>query len=82
MENLTKIHSERVREGSLVWINLNTSNPQKYADDIRGYVNSIVSLDTFRSKDYGVNTILKITIDNNDEPSNPITGYLKEVIQY
>lgn len=77
-----KIHSERIREGSLVWINLNTRNPQKYADEIRGYVNSIVSLDTFRSKDYGVNIILKITIDNNDEPSKPITGYLEEVIRY
>ena len=77
-----KIHSEKVRKGSLVWVNLNTINPQKYADDIRGYVDSIVSLDTFRSKDYGVDSILKITIDNNDEPSKPITGYLKEVIRY
>ena len=77
-----KIHSTKVRKGSLVWVNLNTINPQKYADDIRGYVDSIVSLDTFRSKDYGVDSILKITIDNNDEPSKPITGYLKEVISY
>ena len=77
-----KIHSEKVRKGSLVWVNLNTINPQKYANDIRGYVDSIVSLDTFRSKDYGVDSILKITIDNNDEPSKPITGYLKEVISY
>jgi len=79
---LTKINSAKVRKGSLVWVNLNTRNPQKYADEIRGYVDSIVSLDTFSSKGYGVSSILKITIDNNDEPSKPITGYLEEVIQY
>jgi len=77
-----KIHSSKIRKGSLVWVNLNTRNPQKYSNEIRGYVDSIVSLDTFRSKDYGVDSILKITIDNNDEPSQPITGYLEEVIQY
>ncbi len=79
---MSKIHSTKIRKGSLVWVNLNTRNPQKYADEIRGYVDSIVSLDTFRSKDYGVDSILKITIDNNDEPSKPITGYLEEVIRY
>ena len=79
---MSKIHSEKVRKGSLVCVNLNTKNPQKYADEITGYVNAILSLDTFRSKAYGVDTILKITIDNNDEPSKPITGYLEEVIRY
>lgn len=79
---MSKIHSTKIRKGSLVWVNLNTRNPQKYSNEIRGYVDSIVSLDTFRSKAYGVDSILKITIDNNDEPSKPITGYLDEVIQY
>lgn len=79
---MTKIYSEKVRQGSLVWINLNTRNPQKYAETIRGYVKDILSLDTFRSKAYGTDSILKITIDNNDKPSKPITGYLEEVIRY
>lgn len=79
---MSKIHSERVRKGSLVWLNRYTQNPQKHSDDIRGYVKDILSLDTFRSKAYGVDTMLKITIDNNDDPSKSITGYLEEVIRY
>ena len=40
---MSKIHSEKVRKGSLVCVNLNTKNPQKYADEITGYVNAILS---------------------------------------
>ncbi len=79
---MSKIHSIKVRQGSLVWLNRYTKNPQKHSDDIRGYVKDVLSLDTFRSKAYGVNTMLKITIDNNDDPSKSITGYLEEVIRY
>lgn len=79
---MSKIHSMKVRQGSLVRVNLNTRNPQKHLNEISGYINEIVSLDTFRSKDYGVDSILKVTIDNNDNPNNPITAYLEEVIRY
>ncbi len=74
-----KIHSEKVREGTLAHINL-SSNPQKYSNTVWGTVKSIIGTDTFESKDYGIGTFLKVNFKSRHTKQR--VGYLEEVIEF
>ncbi len=73
-----RILSQKIREGSQIWVNRST-NPQKYSDTITARITEIIGYDVFKSKDYGIDTVIKVKYVSGEEKG---TGYIEEVIQY
>lgn len=73
-----RILSQKIREGSQIWVNRSKS-PQRYDDSIMATITKIIGYDVFKSKNYGVDTMIKVKYVSGDEKG---IGYINEVIQY
>ena len=79
-----KIHSLKLREGTIAWINTH-KNPQKYNNEIVGKVEKVLSADTFRSDGYGTDICIKVqfkALKAGNKIGKSRTGYVEEIIEY
>ncbi len=83
MEILKHSHLTKVTEGSLVWVDKGR-NPQKYGDEIKGEIHSIIGMTTFTDPAYGIDSLLKVKYYPYlaGGVKKLRTGHVIEVIQY
>jgi hypothetical protein len=57
-----KYHTQKIVIGNWAKVDLETRNPQKYGTQVVAKLLDVVSVDFFRSKAYGENTLVKVKV--------------------